>query len=85
MGEFFQAIAPAALLNTLLALALYLTDLGIPESIRRHDFMYLGWMGAAGGLIYGLSFLYLPIPSLQTERQRWKVKLRLTAKPSRTE
>jgi teichuronic acid exporter len=78
VGHFFRAIAPATVLNIPLALTLYITDLSIPVSLRQHDFVYLGWMAMAGGLIYGLGFLYLPIASLQTERQRWKIKLRLS-------
>jgi O-antigen/teichoic acid export membrane protein len=81
-GDFFRAIAPAVLLNTLLTLALYFADLVMPDSVRRQDFVHLSWMGLAGGLIYGLTFLYLPISSLETERQRWKVKLRFAKSPS---
>lgn len=76
-SHFFRAIAPAALLNTLLGITLYITDLSMPGSIRQHDFAYLAWMGVAGSLIYSLGFLYLPITSMQTERQRWKVRLKL--------
>jgi len=82
IGHFLRAVAPAALLNLLLAMTLYLVDLGMPDSLRQHDFLYLGCMGMAGGLIYGLAFLYLPIASLRTERQRWKVKLKLASLPA---
>ena len=82
IGHFLRAVAPAALLNTLLALTLYLADLGMPDSLRQHDFLYLGCMGMAGSLIYGLAFLYLPIASLHTERQRWKIKLKLASLPA---
>jgi O-antigen/teichoic acid export membrane protein len=85
IGGFFKAIAPAALLNILLALTLFFTDMSIPDSFRQLDFVYLGWMAGVGSLVYVLSFLYLPISSLQSERQRWKVKLRLAARPSDTE
>jgi len=54
----------------------------MPDSLRQHDFLYLGCMGMAGGLIYGLAFLSLPIASLRTERQRWKVKLKLASLPA---
>jgi O-antigen/teichoic acid export membrane protein len=81
IGDFFRAIAPAALLNALLALTLYLTDQGMPDSLRQQDFAYLCVMGVAGVLIYGLGFLYLPITSLQSERQRWKLKLHLVRSP----
>lgn len=77
ISHFLSSIAPAILLNTLLWVTLYIIDRSMPGSIRQHDFAYLAWMGMAGGLVYGLSFLYLPITSMQTERQRWKVKLKL--------
>lgn len=84
IGNFFRAIAPATLLNALLALTLYLTNLSIPDSLRQHDIAYLGWMGVTGTLVYGLSFLYLPITSLQAERRLWKLKLHLIRSPARS-
>ena len=84
IGGFFKAIAPATLLNILLALSIFFTDMSLPENFRQLNLIYIGWIVGVGGLVYVISFLYLPFSSLQSERQRWKVKLRLAARPSDT-
>lgn len=38
---------------------------------RCGDFVYLVSMLSAGGLVFGLLFLFAPIPSIVSERQRW--------------
>jgi len=50
----------------------------LPASVMENDFAYMALMSAAGGAIYILSFLYLPFHSLAAERERWKIKLKLT-------
>lgn len=77
---YIRALLPAVLLNVILACTLFLVDRALPVSVRTSDFIYLGLMGIAGGLVYAICFLYLPIDSLQSERQRWKTKLRLSGK-----
>lgn len=72
-----RALIPAALLNALLALALYLIQQLLPSEWRTNDFVYIAIMGTAGSLIYAGGLLYFPIPSLAAERFRWKSKLRL--------
>ena len=74
---FVRALIPAAKLNTILAVALFLVDHAIPSNLRANNFTYIALMGISGGLVYALCFLYLPIASLQGEQQRWKTKLRL--------
>lgn len=74
---FPRALAPAALLNVLLAGTLFLTDLALPAPVRHNDLAYLLAMGAAGGLVYGLAFLYVPFAALAPEQRRWREKLRL--------
>ncbi|ODU50766.1 MAG: lipopolysaccharide biosynthesis protein [Thiobacillus sp. SCN 63-374] len=74
-----RALIPATLLNSVLALALYLLQQLLPSEWRAHDLVYVTFMGTAGGLIYAGSLLYFPIPSLAAERLRWKSKLRLKA------
>lgn len=74
---FVYSLIPAAVLNTILACALFLVDLASPSSLRANDFIYIALMGITGGLVYALCFLYLPIASLQGEQQRWKAILRL--------
>lgn len=75
------ALVPAAVLNSLLAAVLFVTDHMLPQSLRSNDYTYLALMGLVGGAIYLVGFLYLPFSTLQTEQQRWKTKLRLTAEP----
>lgn len=76
---FFRALAPAAILNSLLAATLFIVDHLASGPIRSNDLAYLSLMGSIGGLVYVLSFLYLPIDSLKTERHRWKTKLGLAS------
>jgi O-antigen/teichoic acid export membrane protein len=75
--EFFRALIPATILNSVLAGTLLMIDYLIPANLRANDLGYVASMSTIGGLVYALSFLYLPIASLQSERQRWKIKLRL--------
>lgn len=77
LSGFFKAVAPAAVLNGLLALVLVSADFALPASVTDNDFAYMALMGATGGLLYILSFLYLPFSSLATERERWRVRLKL--------
>lgn len=77
LAGFFKAVAPAAVLNALLALVLFSADTTLPASITENDFTYLALMGVAGGATYILSFLYLPFRSLGAERERWKIRLKL--------
>lgn len=78
LSVFPRAVIPAALLNGLLALTLYGANLVLPDTVRQHDLAYLASMAAAGGVVYMLSFLYLPFPTLHAEQLRWKLKLRLS-------
>ena len=76
--DILRALAPAAILNLLLAGSLYLTDAIIPEQIQANVYFYLVTLSVVGVLVYASSFLYLPFTSLATEQQRWKIKLRLS-------
>jgi len=72
-----RALVPAIILNSLLAITLYLLERLLPPAWLEHDLAHLTIMGIAGGLVYAGELLYLPIPALETERLRWKLKLRL--------
>lgn len=72
-----QAFAPAIMLNSLLALTLYLAEQWLPATWLAHDLAHLVILSLAGGLVYAGALLYLPIPALATERLRWKSKLKL--------
>lgn len=77
---YFHALIPATVLNTILAGALFLVDHTMPITLRTSDLTYVAFMGITGGLVYSACFLYLPIDALQSERQRWKIKLHLSDK-----
>jgi len=73
------ALVPAVVLNILLAISLYILDSALPPSVKANDLAYLASMGMSGGFVYLSCFLFLPFASLQTEQQRWKIKLRIAA------
>jgi O-antigen/teichoic acid export membrane protein len=74
---YFIALAPAAILNVILAATLFLIDIALTAGLRSHDFAYMGILGVGGGLVYVLCFLYAPIPTLRSEQMRWRNKLGL--------
>ncbi len=76
--NYVHALIPAAFLNTILAFTLFLFDYVLPSNLRSNDLIYVGLMGGAGGLVYALCFLYIPISSLKSERQRWRNKLSIS-------
>lgn len=80
LSGFPRAVAPAVVLNGLLAGTLFLTDHLLPLPLRNNDFAYLSLMALAGSSVYIMSFLYLPLATLQSEQQRWKSALRLAGK-----
>ncbi len=75
--DFFPAIKPAIILNSILAGGLALAHFTLPEAVRGIDLAYVGCMAAIGGSIYVACFLLLPIDALENERNRWKRKLKL--------
>lgn len=82
LSGFPIALIPAAVLNGLLAGTLFAANHLLPDALKANDLVYLALMGLAGGLVYLVSFLYLPFAALQTEQQRWKNKLRLATGPA---
>jgi len=75
-----RTFTPAVLLNVIFAGVLFIFSYAAPPRLLANDLAYVAIMGILGVMVYGLLFLYLPIPSLQSERQRWKVKLGLPHK-----
>lgn len=71
----FPALLPAAILNALLAAALFILDHLLPASVRVHDLAYLAVMASVGGGVYAAAFLWLPISALEAEQRRWKSRL----------
>jgi len=80
--DLARAFMPATLLNAILIGTLWLANHAIPPSIQSVDALYVLFMTAAGGLVYAICFLYLPIPALASETDRWKARLRLMKAPS---
>jgi Na+-driven multidrug efflux pump len=70
--ELFRALAPALLLSGLLVAALAALDSQIVDLGTSAPLLYLAAMGTFGSLVYGLAFLFLPIPTLQSEAARWR-------------
>jgi len=70
--EVFTAIVPALLLNAVLLL--YLAGVEILSTHVRSTMpaLYLSAMLTSAVLVYGFAFLYLPIPSLKSEVDRWR-------------
>ena len=75
LSGFPLALIPAAVLNGMLAGALFVTDHLLPVALRSNDYAYLSFMALAGSLVYMTAFLYLPFAALQAEQQRWKSRL----------
>jgi O-antigen/teichoic acid export membrane protein len=74
-GDLVRALAPAALLNTLLCLLVFALDSTLGEHYTQSDLLHLLVVGGTGGLAYALMFLLLPIPALAGERNKWIAKL----------
>lgn len=75
--QLLLAMGPATLLNTVLACVLLVVDRSLADAVRHSNLRYLAVMTGTGAATYALCFLYLPIPALKTEQQRWKQRLRL--------
>lgn len=80
--DLARAFTPAALLNAILAAALWLAQQLVPPPVHANDALYVLFMAGTGGLVYALCFLYLPIPALAAETSRWKVRLKLAKSPA---
>lgn len=75
--QLVLALAPAAGLNTVLAGVLFLTHLSLPGAALAQPLVQAAAMAVTGALVYAGCFLFLPIPALRSEQQRWKQKLKL--------
>lgn len=75
------SLLPAVILNLILATTLAIASRMLPDWVLAADLPHVLSLAAIGGLVYALSFLYLPIQALASEQQRWKVKLRLQRNP----
>lgn len=81
--DMARALRPSLLLNAILFVALAGVDATVGAAARHAGAaIYVLVMAAAGGLVYGGCFLFLPVPQLATEAARWKARLRLTPRPA---
>ena len=80
--DLARAFMPATLLNAILIGTLWLANRVIPPSIQSVDALYVLCMAAAGGLVYAICFLYLPITALASQTDRWKIRLKLAKAPA---
>lgn len=72
--DFLLALLPAVLLNGILALTLW----GAHHLLAPlPDLPYVAAMAGIGATVYALGFLFIPLPALIDEQNRWKVKLGL--------
>ena len=78
MSDITSAIGPGAGLSLLLLLALRVVDSLLPPGMARDlPLLYIVVAASAGGLAYGVAFLFAPIPSLAGESARWRRVLRI--------
>jgi O-antigen/teichoic acid export membrane protein len=71
LGDLLQAMAPGLLLNGLLLTTLAVTDKISGNLLTTSPLIYMLLMAGTGSLVYATSFLFLPIPALASESQRW--------------
>lgn len=76
--ELLLAIRTALLLNGILMAILALAHISVLSGYKASQpAFYLAAMTTLGAAVYGLCFLYLPVPQLATEAHRWKKKMGL--------
>jgi teichuronic acid exporter len=75
--DLVHALYPALILNAILAGSLYLLDRALSFLFPGNELVYLGSMATLGACVYVLAFMCIPIQSLSSERDRWKIRLRL--------
>lgn len=73
LQDLFRAIRPALILNTLLALVLFVADRFLLAGLLpAQPAVYLTAMVTVGGASYLLAFFSLPIADLASEVERWR-------------
>lgn len=75
IGDLIRATAPGLSLSALLFVVLFLIDLALGEHRSTAPATYLLIMSFCGGLFYAAAFLFIPIPALRSEAERWRHKL----------
>lgn len=67
-----RALLPAVWLNVPLALTLTATDAVLAQFALPHDLLHVGTMALAGGVVYALVALFVPIAAIASEQERWR-------------
>lgn len=73
--ELLRAITPALILNALLFSALAAAHYVLADARSSLPLAYLVLMGLVGALTYGAAFLFLPLPAISDEAERWRRKI----------
>jgi len=74
-SELLRAIAPGMILNVLLFLVLAAAHFGFADVRASLPFVYLVVMGLVGAIAYIAAFLFLPLPAISDEAERWRRKI----------
>lgn len=74
-AELLRAITPGLILNTLLFSVLAAIHLALGELRTTLPSLYLLLMILSGGFTYLAAFLFLPIPAISGEVERWRQKI----------
>src|SRR3569832_1048119 len=80
--DLARAFMPATLLNAILTGTKKQTKQTNPPTNQTDKALYVLFMTTAGGLVYAICFLYLPISALASETARWKIRLKLAKAPA---
>jgi teichuronic acid exporter len=76
MRDLFNAITPGLTLNALLFGFLAVVHFSFIGLRATAPAFYLVLMAISGATFYGATFLFIPIPSISNEVQRWREKLK---------
>ena len=75
LADLFRALSPGLLLNGLLFMVLAIIDSATGELIGTDPAYYILIMTIPATLVYLAGFLFLPIPRLESEADRWRQKI----------
>ena len=71
-ADLFKAVAPALILNTILLAVIVVVHPFVVDLRSPTPLVYLAIIAIVGATVYVLSFLFFPIPALQSETIRWR-------------
>ncbi len=75
IADLIGALVPGLLLNSILFVALAITHWMLGDIRTTAPALYLLVMVVSGAAVYLPAFLFLPIPSLKSEADRWRQKI----------